>query len=322
MTFDSHEIARLKQVLSTKPRCIILLHARPDGDTIGASLALYEGLKNLQFPVHVACRDAISEKYSFLPLTTEVLSFFQPEVYEAVFFVDSAERKMTQFHETYPRILSDDIFKINIDHHPSNDSFGNVNFVVPTAASSSQIMFSLLQTLGIRITPSMATALLLGLYTDTGAFMHQNTSSESYEVASRLVKLGADYMKISKNMFQSYDLKTLKLWGKVLQNLYVTASGAAIVGISRKDYESLGCTKEDLEGVVNFINSMPDAQYAVLLSEDEKGNVKASLRTRKNDIDVKALAQKFGGGGHVKASGFTVKGGHLEKDIKWKIVQE
>jgi len=162
----------------------------------------------------------------------------------------------------------------------------------------------------------------LGIYTDTGGFMHQNTTPITYQYSSELVKLGASYRRIAREVFQKYDFCTLKLWGKVLQNLHVTKDGAAIVGVEEEDYQSLGCKREDLGGVIDFVNAMPEAKYSVLLSEDGRGNVKASLRTRDDSVDVKALAEKFGGGGHVKASGFTIKGGHLEKEVKWKIVQE
>ena len=168
----------------------------------------------------------------------------------------------------------------------------------------------------------MATQLLLGLYTDTGSFMHQNTTPESYFAAADMIDLGANISKIAKNVFHAYEFKTLKLWAKVLKNLHITSDGAAIVGVEREDYESIGAKRSDLEGVIDFINSIPEARYAVILSEDEKGNVKASFRTRQPDVDVKALAEKFGGGGHVKASGFTLPRGHLEKEVRWKIVQE
>ena len=151
--------------------------------------------------------------------------------------------------------------------------------------------------------------------------MHQNTTPSVYTHAAELVRKGGNIQTIAQNLFNTYDLKTLRLWGKVLSGLHITADGAAIVGIARRDYESIGATREDLEGVIDYINSIPEVQYSVMLSEDNKGNVKASLRTRKPDIDVKALAEKFGGGGHIKASGFMIPGGHLEKQIKWKIVQ-
>ena len=212
--------------------------------------------------------------------------------------------------------------KINIDHHASNDNFGEINFVITDVASASMIVYQILKALKCKITPATANALMTGIYTDTGGFMHQNTTPLTYQYAAELIKLGASPQHVAQNVFHKYDFNTLKLWGKVLQNLHVTADGAAVVGVEEKDYESLGCTRQDLAGVIDFINAMPEARYSVMLSEDGKGNVKASLRTRKDDVDVKALAEQYGGGGHVKAAGFSIPGGRLEKEVKWKIVQD
>ena len=319
---DSKSLPAFKKFLDQKPKTVILAHANPDGDTIGASLTLYQALKEKGFEVRLVCKDKPPEQFSFLPFIDVFEQDFNENEFEAVIFTDCGDKRMTRFHEEKPRILSSDMLIINIDHHPTNDLFGNINFVATKAASSTQIVFELLQKLGVLITPQMATCLLLGLYTDTGSFMHQNTTPEAYKAAGDLIQLGGNMSRIAKNVFQSYELKTLKLWGKVLDNLYVTPEGAAIVGVSRKEYESIGATREDLGGVIDYVNSIPEVQYSVLLSEDEKGNVKASLRTRKNEVDVKTLAEKFGGGGHIKASGFTVRGGHLEKEVKWKIIQD
>ncbi len=319
---EAKDLENLKQYLATRPKIIILAHANPDGDTFGGALALYLGLKNIGMSVNIACIDKIPQKLQFLEAAHEVDTDFNENEFDSVCFVDCGDKKMVKFQETKPRILSEEMVKINIDHHASNDHFGEMNFVAENATSSTEVVYRILQELEIHITPQMATALLLGLYTDTGAFMHQNTKPESYFVASELVKLGANISQIAKNIFLSYDLKTFKLWGKVLQNLHITKEGAAIVGVKKEDYESIGASRGDLEGVIDFINSVPEAQYAVILSEDEKGNVKASFRTRKPDVDVKAIAEKFGGGGHIKAAGFTFPKGHLEREIKWKIIED
>lgn len=318
---DPENLKKLKRYLEESKKFIILAHANPDGDTLGGVIGLYLGLKSIGKNVKMACIDNIAAKYKFLPETENFLTDFDEDAFEGVFFVDCGNKKLTKFHETKPKIHSDQMVKINIDHHASNDHFGEINFVDTESCSASEIIFHLLEALKINVTPKIATALLLGIYTDTGSFMHQNTKPRTYKVASELVKRGGNISQIARNVFHNYDLKTLKLWGKALQNLHVSADGAAIVGIE-KDYESIGASRSDLEGVIDFINSMPEAKYSVLLSEDEKGNVKASLRTRKKDVDVKALAEKFGGGGHIKASGFTIKGSKLEKEVKWKIVQE
>jgi phosphoesterase RecJ-like protein len=319
---DVSNLEKLKKYLTTNPKMMVLAHANPDGDTLGGALGIYHGLKNKGFNIQIACYDKIPEKYKFLKGSENIINEFNEYEFDAVIFVDCGHKKMVKFHENKPLILSDDIVKINIDHHASNDHFGEINFVPLHVASATEVVFRLLEKLEIKINPAMATALLLGLYTDTGSFMHQNTTVSSYLVASELLNLGANLRQISQNVFQNYELKTLKLWGKVLQNLHVTPEGAAVVGVEKADYEDLGCTRGDLEGIIDYINSMPEAKYSVLLSEDEKGNVKASLRTRHDDIDVKALAEKFGGGGHVKASGFTINHGHLQKEVKWKIVQD
>ena len=318
----AEDMENLKAYLATKPKIIILAHANPDGDTFGGALAMYLGLKSIDIPVELACVDDPPEKLRFLSHVQDMMQDFDENAYDAACFVDCGDKRMVRFQESKPRIISDDMVKINIDHHASNDRFGEINFVAEDATSSTEVVYRILQALEIHATPQMATALLLGLYTDTGAFMHQNTTPESYFVASELVKLGGNIAQISKNIFLSYDLKTMRLWGKVLRNLHITGDGAAIVGVEKEDYESIGASRSDLEGVIDFINSLPEAKYAVILSEDEKGNVKASFRTRKPDVDVKALAEKFGGGGHIKAAGFTLPKGHLEKAVRWKIVQD
>ena len=318
---DSQNLDFLKRYLATKPKMIVLAHANPDGDTLGGALGIYLGFKNQGYDIDIACIDKIPDKYQFLSGVHEIQTDFNQQAYEAVIFVDCGNKKMVKFQETKPRIHSDDMVKINIDHHASNDHFGEINFVPLQVCASTEVVFRLLQHLNMKVTPQIATALLLGVYTDTGSFMHQNTTPQSYLVGAELLKLGANVTQISRNVFRNYEFKTFKLWGKVLEKLHVTEEGAAIVGIEKKDYESIGAKRSDLEGVIDYINSMSEVQYAVMLSEDEKGNVKASLRTRRKDTDVKALAEKFGGGGHVKASGFTIPKGHLKKEVKWKIVQ-
>jgi len=320
---NDREIGKLERFLSRSPKCLILPHAKPDGDAIGAASGLYLGLKSLGIDADLACMDAVPEEFRFIAETSQYKTDFDLADYDGVFFVDCGNKKLTGFQESKPEIFNTtDRTVINIDHHPSNDEFGNINFKITDMASASMIVFKVLEGLGAKIDPDTATALLLGIYTDTGGFMHQNTTPLTYLHASELVKLGANYKRIAREVFQKHDFCTLKLWGKVLQNLHVTKDGAAIVGVEEADYKNLGCRREDLGGVIDFVNSMPEARYSVLLSEDGNGNVKASLRTRDDSIDVKALAEKFGGGGHVKAAGFTIKGGHLEKEVKWKIVQE
>lgn len=317
-----NEVNKLKRYLESQPKLIILTHANPDGDAIGSALGLYLGLKQKGLVVDVACADSCPDEFKYLQNYDHLKNNFNPADYQAALFVDCGDKNLTRFEKKYPEILSDNWVKINIDHHVSNDNFGEINFVITDVASASMIVYQILKVLDCKIDPAIANALITGIYTDTGGFMHQNTTPLSYQYAAELIKLGASPQPVAKNVFHTYNFRTLKLWGKVLQNLHLTSDGAAVVGVEEKDYESLGCTRQDLAGVIDFINAMPEARYSVMLSEDGKGNVKASLRTRKADVDVKALAEQYGGGGHIKASGFTIPGGRLEKEVKWKIVQD
>lgn len=319
---DPEELSKLQRYLKGQPKIIILTHANPDGDAIGSAMGLYMGLKGAGHKVDVACVDPCPEEFSYIAHLDKLKQDFSPDDYDAVWFVDCGNKKLTRFQDDKPEILGDDMVKINVDHHPSNDNWGELNFVITDVASASMIVYQILKALKYKISANCANALMTGIYTDTGGFMHQNTTPLAYQYAAELIKLGANPQHVAQKVFHTYDFRTLKLWGKVLQNLHVTSDGAAIVGVEEKDYESLGCTRQDLASVIDFINSMPEARYSVMLSEDGKGNVKASLRTRKDDVDVKALAEQYGGGGHVKASGFTIPGGRLEKEVKWKIVQD
>jgi bifunctional oligoribonuclease and PAP phosphatase NrnA len=316
------ELEKIQKWIQEKPCVAILAHSNPDGDTIGCTTALALGLEQLKIKVQRICIDPVPNGFKFLEGANKYVEDFDVKDFDSAWFCDCGDKVMTRFHEAKPEILSDSMTTLNLDHHPTNDNFGDINFVDSSASSSCEITLELLQKLNLQITPEIATALLLGLYTDTGGFQHQNTTPEAYRAAATLIRAGGNVAKIAKHVFHNNEFRKFKLWGKVLKNLHLTEDGAAIIGAHVNDYQNLGATRQDLGGVIDWVSSMPEAQYSVLLSEDEKGNVKASLRTRKADIDVKALAEKFGGGGHVKAAGFTVRGGHLKKEVKWKIVTD
>ena len=315
------EINKTKDILNNSKKIIALCHANPDPDAIGSVMATYLALKSIGLDITPACYDPLPKKMDFIAESDQLVQTFDEELYDTVIILDCGSEKMIRFQEEQPKILSKEVQIINIDHHPTNTRYGNANFIHTDQASTTQILYHLFEALEIKITPEISTALLMGIYGDTGSFMHQNTTKDTYLVAADLMRKGGNVGLITKNLFRNYNFKTLKLWGKVLENLHISSEGAAIVGVEREDYQTLGCTRNDLAGVIDIINSMPEAEYCVILSEDEKGNVKASLRTRRDDLDMKALAEKYGGGGHVKASGFVIPGGKLQKEVKWKIVQ-
>lgn len=204
---------------------------------------------------------------------------------------------------------------INIDHHASNDYFGKVNWVDLTATSTAEILVALLESLSGQLGTNLldeniATNLLTGIITDTDSFQNQNTTPKSLTVAAQLVAAGARQQEIVQKIYKTKPLSTLKLWGTALTNLIVEnrAHGGAFVWsvLSEEDYKKAEASLGEEQGLLDdLIKSAPGVDYAILLSQRD-GGVHGSLRAIAQNIDVAAIAQSFGGGGHAPAAAFDV----------------
>jgi phosphoesterase RecJ-like protein len=299
-------------------KILCISHRRPDGDTLGASNALYWGMKGLGKDVEMACVDDIPARYFFMDEIRKNIKEFNFRDYDLIFVSDAGASYMTQYDQIYPEIFKGEVPVINLDHHSSNDNFGTINIVDVNSASTTILIFKLFNFLNIKINPSAATAMLCGIYNDTGSLMHSNTTLEVFEVTGKLVELGGKVNVVAKNLFNTTPVSTMKLWGKILERANVNDQGVAFSVITNDDFKQVGAKSDELAGVVDFLNSIPNTKFTVLLNEDEKGNVKGSFRTRRDDVDLAELAGHFGGGGHKKAAGFTMPG-RLHREIRWKV---
>ncbi len=307
-----------KKLIERANKVLCISHKRPDGDTLGSSIALYYAIKGVNKEVDMACVDDVPERYLFLSGINGMIKSFDYNAYDLIIVLDAGASYMTNYHDIYPGIWSGDVPVLNIDHHSSNDNFGVCNIVDIEAASTTVILYRLFVFMGFRITPQIATALLTGIFNDTGSFMHSNTSTEVFEVSSNLMECGGKLTSVSKNLFKSTQLSTLKLWGRVLENTRMNGDGVTISIITWRDFEECHALPDEISGIVDLLNSVPGSKYTCLLNEDRKGYIKGSFRTRRDDVDVAELASKFGGGGHKKAAGFTIPG-KLQKESCWKI---
>ena len=294
-------------------------HRKPDADTLGSALAFKLYLNKEGKQVTVACIDKPSKAFKFLPGILDFVEDFNLNDFDLIIVVDVGASYMTGYHLKYENFFKTSIPMINIDHHPSNDNFGSINLVDPAAASATVIIYRLFKEWGADIDSEMATCLLAGIYRDTGSFMHANTGEEVYEIAGDLLYRGAKMSEISKNLFRTKPIKTLKLWGKVMEQAYITDDQVVMSAVREEDYGLAG--PENLTGVIDYLNMVPGTKFAVLLNEDRKGNVKGSFRTRQADIDLSRIAAVFGGGGHSKASGFVMPG-KLEEEVRYNIVSQ
>lgn len=307
------------QLIKKAEKVLCISHKRPDGDTLGASNALYHVMKDLGKEVQVACVDDIPERYHFLPEIRKTIKEFNFLDYDLIFVSDAGASYMTKYQEIYPEIFSGKVPVINLDHHSSNDNFGTLNIVDINSASTTILIYKILTFLGLKISPHVATALLCGIYNDTGSLMHGNTTLEVFELTGKIVELGGKVNLVAKNLFKITPVPTMRIWGKVLERVTINDEGVVVSVLTCKDLIEANAKSEDIAGVVDFLNSVPGSKFTVLLNEDEKGNVKGSFRTRRDDLDLAELAEKFGGGGHKKAAGFTMPG-RIHQEIKWRVL--
>lgn len=308
-----HLFLQARDLLLSAQRILILSHRSPDGDTLGANLALRNMLKMMGKEVVSACIDPIPEIYHVFPCTRAFVRDFDERTFDLFVNVDASSVAQLVFPEKKPFLLEKTVPMINFDHHVSNTLFGTLNIVVPQACSATYVLQEFFEYCGWKISPLVATYLLLGHYYDTGFFMHSNTTSEVYEAAARLVRMGADRDLVTRGL-RSYTINQLRLWGSVLEKIEKTEDGGVVAGAREEDVITFGASPDQVSGVVDFLNTTAGARFSIMLSESrEQGIVKGSTRTQRDDVDLAEFCRRFGGGGHKKASGFRVTG-HLEYD--------
>ena len=307
-------LGRLRQ----SRRVLISTHEHPDGDALGSVLAIYHALRIQGKEAVVYLPDPAPDFFGYMPgfeeLTTEKPNV---EEFDTVVLLDYTQLYRTHI-EDEARIHPNTIC---IDHHYDNKGEAKINLIIPEAAATAQIVAEVFRFGGVSITQDIATCLLTGIFTDTGSFMHDSTSPEILILASDLMRKGARLAHIAHETYQKKDLPALRIWGKALSRVMVNErTGASVSVITYSDLQECGATRDDLAGVVNMLNTLPQTKYSLLLTEYEPGKIKGSLRSEPHkNVDVSKIAQKLGGGGHKLASGFEVDGKIVQKDGKWRI---
>lgn len=315
----TEKFLQAKRLIDKASNVLLIAHKRPDGDTLGSCLALNIAIKQMGKRPTLACIDDIPEKFNFMHDASKFIKEFDHHEYDLIIVSDAGASYMTKYHEIYPDIFKGDVPVINFDHHASNDNFGICNIVDEKSASTAVVLYKFFEHTNIHITPNMATALLTGIYNDTGSLMHSNTTLEVFEISGKLMELGGRVNLVAKKLFRNTSVSTLRLWGRVMEGIKVNKEGVTVSVVTWKDFEECGAAADEISGIVDIINSVPGAKYTCLLNEDKNGNVKGSFRTQREDVNVDEIAAQFGGGGHKKAAGFTIPG-RIHEEVHWKIV--
>ena len=308
-----NEIA--KKILSFES-VLIFSHNRPDGDTLGSAFAVKLALEKIGKRVCITCASPIPEKYSIFKESKSVkLPQEVQESYSCHLAVDCSTENM--IGDAYGLFIKNKN-TFNIDHHDSNTKYASYNFV-EDKASCCEIIYDFIKAVGVEIDEDIANSVLLGTVTDTGNFMHSNTTENTLAVASELVGKGANLHAISYAMFKNQKIERAKLYANTINNIRFFEDGKiAIISIFKSDFEKFYATQDMTEGFIDFPLSIEGVEVAVSIMESKQNCYKVSFRS-KGKINVNEVASSFGGGGHVLASGCVVCG--FYEDVKEKIIR-
>ncbi len=300
---------------------LLIAHQKPDGDTLGANLAMANWLRDEGRHFHIFCAHPVPPHFQYLPLWEHVKTTEEELVripFDVVIALDSSSLTYAGADALVAKLKGKPTI-INIDHHGTNPHFGELNVVDPEASSCTVLVYRFLQHIGARVSQDISTCLLTGILTDTGGFSNMGTTHEAMDIASELLKRGAKFRAITNHTVRNKTVNSLKLWGRALDRLTRHANGIVSTVITQADIVECNATEEDMEGISNFLNALQDAKVIMVLKERD-GEVKGSLRTTDPDVDVAAMAKEwFGGGGHKKAAGFSVRGRLEHTATGWHI---
>jgi bifunctional oligoribonuclease and PAP phosphatase NrnA len=303
--------AGLEQVaaeLRSRERFLLTAHEGPDGDALGSLLGMHHLLTQLgkDSVMFMAAKEfPLPIEYRFLPLE-EV--FHEPPADMAdrtVIFLDcgNIDRMPVEF------LSSGDNFRINVDHHHDNTLFGDLNLVDTAASCTAEIVYGLAILLGAEITTEIASALYVGLITDTGKFMYENTNARTHRIAAELIDAGVQVDETYRRLYEHVPIEKLRLVSRALEGIERYCDERLVVAyITAADYEASGAGEEMTEGIIDHLRSVEDTKVAALIRDQgNRGRAarKVSLRSSGGEIDVSAIAREQGGGGHKRAAGFS-----------------
>lgn len=304
---------------------VVTSHVNPDGDNIGSTLSMYCFLKKINKRVYYVMNDSMPLNMRFL---VEDINIINSDQFKELHIKNY--NLITLDCGDKHRICVDDDIKdnciklINIDHHASNDFYGDLNYVVAEASSTCELVYNLLlRNEDINnfksIDEKIATALYTGLMTDTGKLTYSNTHASSFDMAKRLLTSGADTQKVVQNVFGSNPFNFYKLLGESLNTLEIINTKVAIMMVTKEMLEKYNIAFNDIDGIVPYARDIENVEIGILLKEKSNNEIKVSLRS-KSFADVSSIAKVFGGGGHIRAAGCTIN--DSIENAKTKIIEE
>jgi phosphoesterase RecJ-like protein len=275
----------------------------PDGDSIGSLLGLGLPMLKAGRSVIMYSADVVPTRYRFLKGTEEIRTGSFPEgEFDTVVALDSADQ--TRIHPVWEKLGNR--FLINIDHHPTNRLYGQMNHVDSQVGATGEIVFALLAEMGLAVDEDTAAALYVAISTDTGSFKYESTTPNTHRIAAELLAAGVQLREITPRVFDLRSKTAICVLREALTALTFSKDGKiAWIVLGDEEMDRCGAKDEDLDGVVNCAKNIAGVEVGILLREKSDGTVKVGFRS--HNVDVAKVAASLGGGGHVRAAGCSLE---------------
>lgn len=289
---------------------LVVSHSQPDGDAVGSSLALGTALRKIGKNVTIYNQGPIPAIFRFLPsvelFVTEIERF---DDYDTAVVLDCGD--MSRIGETAVEVENIPVV-VNIDHHGTNTGFGDFRLLDSEACATAELVYTVINELGVEFDETMAYGIYTGILTDTGSFLFQNTNAAAFAISAEMAQYGVDPYVVAQYVYAAYSLGRLKLLNMVLNTIEISKNGKlSTMFLSQGMLGETGTQLEDVYGLVNYAKHIEDVQVAALIREtcitsNGKGSYHVSLRAS-GDVDVAEIARSKGGGGHHSAAGYKVE---------------
>jgi bifunctional oligoribonuclease and PAP phosphatase NrnA len=316
MTTISPELQQIVDAVRGRRRFVLSSHARPDGDSIGSQLAMAYALREMGLEATIVNADPAPPPLMAFPGVPDIR--IAPTVegeFDAAIIMECGDLQRTGVSGL------ERFFVVNIDHHPGNTSYGQINWFDPGAAACGEMVFDLVRALDVPLTRTIATHIYLAILTDTGSFHYSSISPRTFDICRECMEAGVDPVLVARNVYDSNNMGRLKLFGAVLGAMQIDQTGRiAIVYVDHEMARAAGGTYEDTEGLINLPLTVKEIEAVVFFKQEKGDRYRVSLRSKGN-VDIGEIAKEYGGGGHKNASGCTVSGPieELQKALVGKI---
>lgn len=292
---------KIAELIKNSKKAVILPHINADGDAIGSSRALAEMLNALGISSQIYVEEAVEERLSFINRDILIYDGSVCE-FDICIVLDCGDKarigKRAEIIDAAP-------VTVMLDHHKTNEGFGDAYYVCSDAAATGEIMFDLCKELGIDLTPEIARPMYAAIISDTGRFAYSNVTPRTFEIAGELIKLDIDHAEIARLMFDTVDIKSELIKAELIKRVNSYHDGKIrVVAATRKLCDGFGMDVEDIDSLVDIPRRLRGTEIAIALKEKENC-VRVSLRAN-SELDVARVAAKFAGGGHTRAAGCNI----------------